>query len=569
MRVRVILCMLAALLVMVGVSAQPVNAQQPTLKVSYEVHLSQHFSIYGESVNQISLDISGVPGATNGSASVDAYLQFSYTAVDNLPAGAKYNVSVVSQSPLVTLVSVTLPQNSTSFDFQITGYETGSDLAHRNAATFFYSPVFMNTAPYSPVAYQVLFPTSSRFDIVSIYPATGPDLYTLYATINGTNYLVTGFSFAACYVQACSAQVGSGTISIIYQPHYFNYFLAAYLVLAIAILVGLGLVLRSRRLSGLGILRWARKGVTKVLRSADSKKLLASLVVVSVAMITLAIAFGPSPAPRAYLAATPQTTQLVGPYVNNAGYAYFTPLQAGDQFDAMSGLGTYYTVIIGDYPFPVQEAGFLSNARIVILSQYASPSYISLMQGYYGHSVYVVNSLSSLQFLLSQQSRYYQSNHLGLPTTLSTYSDVVFLEGLLSLTVPFFALAFFARYMIESTSRGPVKLAQAAAFSFFIFMFGELVYIQTGVLLGLPVALHASISPVETALGALGFGGGSRPRMLMGFLGFLFGTFAGTQRGTRIDRVVLIGFFGGILFLLIDPLVAGQDFYNLLLYMAS
>jgi hypothetical protein len=136
---------------------------------------------------------------------------------------------------------------------------------------------------------------------------------------------------------------------------------------------------------------------------------------------------------------------------------------------------------------------------------------------------------------------------------------------LLSLVIPFLALAFFARYMIESGSRGIVRLAYGAAFSFFVFMFGELVFIQTGVLLSLPLALHATISSQETAVGALGFGGGSRPREVAGILGFLFGAVAGRLKGNRIDRVILIGVASAILFLIADPLQLGQDFYNIVL----
>jgi hypothetical protein len=561
--------LLGGLLVTFGVSAQPVHAQQPALNVSYEIYLSQHFSIYGYSTDDISMTISGVPGLTNGSTYVAAYIQFSFTGVNNLPSGAKYNVTVISQSPLVSQVLVTLPQNTTSFDYQITGNIVGSDLAYRNAATFNYAPVQMSTPPYNPVSYQVLFPTSPLFDIASVFPSSGPDLTTQYATINGTNYLVTGFSFAACYVQTCSAQVGRGTLSIIYQPRYFNFFLAAYLVVAIAILTGVGLLLRSRRRLGLNIPGKVKKGVVYIFSSADSKKLLAALVVVSMAMVTLALAFGPSPAPRAYLAATPQTVQVLGPYVKDAGYTYLTPLQGGDEFDAMSSLGTYYAVIIGDYPLPLQSTGLLSSSRILILSQYASPNYVKEMQAYFGQSVSVVSSPSDLQLQLSQMAKGYQSNHLGLPVSSQTYSIVTSIDGFLSLVLPFLALAFFARYMIESNSKGVVKLAQAVAFSFFIFMFGELVYIQTDVLLNLPVALHSSISPQETALGALGFGGGSRPRMAMAILGFFFGALAGTRRGIKIDRVVVIGVAAGLLFLLADPLAGGQDFYNLLLNVAS
>jgi hypothetical protein len=40
-------------------------------------------------------------------------------------------------------------------------------------------------------------------------------------------------------------------------------------------------------------------------------------------------------------------------------------------------------------------------------------------------------------------------------------------------------------------------------------------------------------------------------------------------KGSRIDRVVLIGLISSFAFLFVDPLAAGQDFYNVLLQVVS
>jgi hypothetical protein len=293
------------------------------------------------------------------------------------------------------------------------------------------------------------------------------------------------------------------------------------------------------------------------------------LVIVSVLMISLAFLFGPSPSPRVYVAATPQTAQTLAPYITGAGYTYLTPLEAGDEFDVMSSLNTYYTVIVADYPPPLQSTGFLSSSRIIVMSDYANATLLKELQTYFGPAVTVAKTPDALQTDLTVQAQNYAPNHLGLPISTGVYDMVTTVEGVLSLTIPFLALAFFARYLIESSTRGVVKLAEATAFSFLIFLFGELIYIQTAVLLSLPVALHATISSQETALGSLGFGGGSRPREVLGALGFLFGAFAGSIRGRRIDRIVLIGVISAFLFLLADPLQLGQDFYNLLVQVLS
>jgi hypothetical protein len=560
------------MMVVMTLSATPATAQQaqqPTFNVVYQVSLDPHFGLYGSQTEEIKLFVSGEPGPANGSVKVDVFFSFVFRGISGLPSGSNYTIESVSQHPVVNLISVALPKGTQSFGFTVDGKDRGTSLAYRGAATISYAPVFMNAPPYNPVSYQVLIPTSPRFEIASVFPGTGPGLVTQYVTINGTSYLTTGFSYLACFTQACSVSVGVNTISIIYQPEYFNYLITIYIVFAVSILIGTGLIIRERRQALSRVWEVGKRTTFRILTSIDSKKLLATLVIVSVVMISLAYAFGPTPTPRAYLAATPDTTQKLSPFITGAGFTYFTPDQAGDEFDAMSGLNTYHTVIVADYPPSLHSTGYLSVPRIIVMAQYANSTLIKNLQAYFGTAVTVVNTPQQLNFDLALQAHGYTKNHLGLPISDAVYADVILIEGLLSLTLPFFALAFFARYMIESRTRGVTRIAYGAAFSFFIFMFGELAYIQTGILLTLPVALHATISPEETAIGVLGFGGGSRPRMVIGILGFLFGAFAGSLKGNKIDRVVLVGVASAFLFLLVDPLLLGQDFYNLLLQVTT
>jgi hypothetical protein len=565
MKSRPVLCAVALVIAFLSASAPTVRAQQGTFNVVYQVSLDQHFGLYSQQTNEVSLRVSGEPGPTNGSVLVEVSFSFIFKGVNGLPPGANYTIESVSQHPVVNLIVVKLPAGTKSFDFSIAGKDHGTSLAYRGAATISFARVSMNAPPYNPVSYQVLIPTSPRFEIASVFPGTGPGLATQYVTINGTTYLSTGFSYLACFIQSCAVSVGANTISVVYQPEYFGYFIAVYIVFAVSVLAGAGMLIRGRRQSLSKVWDFSRRSTIRLLRAIDSKKLLASLIVLSVVMVTLAYAFGPSPTPRAYLAATPDTAKTLGPFITAAGYTYLTPDEAGDEFDSMSGLNTYNAVIVADYPPALQSAGFRSIPRIIAMAAYANSTLTKDLQTYFGHSVIVVSTPQQLQFDLSLQARGYASNRLGLPISEQFYNWVTVVEGVLSLALPFFALAFFARYMVESSSGGIARLAQGAAFSFFIFMFGELVYIQTDILLTLPVALHATISPAETAIGALGFGGGSRPRMVMGALGFLFGAVAGTMKGTKIDRVVLIGVVSAFLFLLSDPLLLGQDFYNLLL----
>jgi hypothetical protein len=377
-------------------------------------------------------------------------------------------------------------------------------------------------------------------------------------SINGSTYLQTGFVTGA-------AEVNQGTIVIIYQPAFFNYFLVAYVVLAVGLVIATGLILRRMRQQSGDTLARITGILRRTVASIDSRKLLALLVAVGILMVSMAYVFGPNPSPRAYLAASPPTAQTLGPSVTGSGFTYLPPDQASDEFDTLSQFGSFYTVVIADYQISLPSPGLASSYRIIVLSQYANSTYTNELRTLYGSWVRVANNTQQMTGFLAGDYKTYESNHLGLGVFPQAYDGISNIEAVLSLLIPFLALAFFARYIIESASKGLGRLAQAIAISFFLFLFGELLYIQTAVLLGLPVALHATISPLETAGGALGFGGGSRPRLVMGIAGFLFGALVGSGSRFKFDKVVFLGMASALVFLIVDPLQVGQDFYNLVL----
>jgi hypothetical protein len=97
----------------------------------------------------------------------------------------------------------------------------------------------------------------------------------------------------------------------------------------------------------------------------------------------------------------------------------------------------------------------------------------------------------------------------------------------------------------------------------FVFVFSEAVYIATSSLLAVPLSLHAVTSDAHdvTAIGLLGFGGGSTPRLAAGFLGVLVGA-VGAGGGLRVRKsdFALIG--GVSLVLLANPLAIGQYIFQ-------
>ena len=113
---------------------------------------------------------------------------------------------------------------------------------------------------------------------------------------------------------------------------------------------------------------------------------------------------------------------------------------------------------------------------------------------------------------------------------------------------------------------GLYQLASIVSSGVFVFLFSETIYVTTSLLLAFPLSLHAVISGAKdvTAVGYLGFGGGSTPRLAAGFAGVLLGVglTEGAPKIQKTDLAIILGF---ILFVLADPLYLGQFVYQSLL----
>ena len=96
-----------------------------------------------------------------------------------------------------------------------------------------------------------------------------------------------------------------------------------------------------------------------------------------------------------------------------------------------------------------------------------------------------------------------------------------------------------------------------------MFFFSEVIYIVTSSTLAVPLSLHAVNSDAHdvTAIGQLGFGGGSTPRLAAGFLGVLVGA-VGVEGGLRIRKSDLALIAGLGLFLFANPFYIGQYVYQ-------
>jgi hypothetical protein len=97
----------------------------------------------------------------------------------------------------------------------------------------------------------------------------------------------------------------------------------------------------------------------------------------------------------------------------------------------------------------------------------------------------------------------------------------------------------------------------------FVFFFSETIYVVTSSILAVPLSLHAVNSDAHdvTAIGLLGFGGGSTPRLAAGFLGVLIGA-VGAEGGLRVKKADFALIAGVALILLANPLYIGQYLYQ-------
>ena len=535
------------LCVLFGSQGRAANASNTSLSVIYNVLPDNHYKLYGYLVHHIDLKINGTVSHTDSPIVVTLFVPFTFDRVTNLPAGGNYSIQSFNPIPslLESKLEIKIPPSSNPFTFDVIGSIYGDfGFAYRNVADIPYVYVSMNVSPFVPTSYYVSMPQNGDVQTYSVYPGGIP---TANVNSNGVSYLVIDSS------------ISQGWITVQYQPAFRDYFVFLYLLGIVAGVLFLPRLIFMRiSLIHLQRLQRAARRIFAIAKSIDSKKLFTLFMLLSVVMVSAAFVFGPSPSPKVYLAATPTTSKILGPRIGQAGYSYLTVGEAGDEFDTMAALGTFSAVVVADYPPPL-ISGLQSMRNIIVVQDYASQAYVTELKALYPTTVVVRNSNEVTSLLSSLPPR---QNPLGLSVDPRVYTVVLGLEGLLSIVLPFVALAFFSRFLVESRASLTVRIGEAVGFSFFCFMFGQLVFMSSSLYLGLPVGLHAAISNAETAVGVFGFGGGTRPRELAGALGIFFGLVSGRAGRIKLDIITIVGIAGAVLFLLIDPLRLGDSFYN-------
>ena len=218
-------------------------------------------------------------------------------------------------------------------------------------------------------------------------------------------------------------------------------------------------------------------------------------------------------------------------------------------------------------PPPISGSGISEATNIIAVRNSIPSTYLNQLLILRPLNTIVVDNPSELVDTLTRTGA--RQNVLGLSIAPSSYLVAAKFDGILSILVPFFALAFFAGSVIEMGARGFGGILELVVYSMMVYFLAEFAFIVSSMFLGTPVALHAAISNKETAVGLLGpFGGGTRPREVSGLLGFVFGVFYKRKGSLSVDRT-LLGIAGAIAFLIVDPLNIATTFYELLLIISS
>ncbi|MGD0636649.1 MAG: hypothetical protein ABSA72_01235 [Nitrososphaerales archaeon] len=313
------------------------------------------------------------------------------------------------------------------------------------------------------------------------------------------------------------------------------------------------------------------------------RKLLVLFILCALVMVALGAVGGPDPRVKAYVIAADSThtdeiqSQLQA-VVPGGNVQVLTPTQDYTDFDVMSSVGQFNIVVFSDYTQAqwAQEAGFilpyLGNAPIIVIDNRANDTgtYNLITDLYSNQVIKTVNAttlsenstaVAALKLQLSLNQR---TNVLGITLSNGEFKALLAVEAVLSMVLVLLGWAYLGSLTSESrTTTDLYHLAVIIGAGIFVFFFSETIYVVTSSILAVPLSLHAVNSDAHdiTAIGLLGFGGGSTPRLAAGFLGVLIGA-VGAEGGLRVKKADFALIAGVALILLADPLYVGQYVYQ-------
>jgi hypothetical protein len=563
-------------------SAGPVHAQTspaaPTATMYVVEYVQPHYDLYGSGTNTVDVVLNGTAFSVPNDAFTIASAVSLHTA----------NVTGVGEN--VALVGTSLSQGEYTYSFQV--FTNASSFyigltGYVSSATFLWRSIsagpggLVQTQTLTSFVYVVTTPSGNVLS--QVYTAKGANLPLSSAYLissNSTQLSYSGYSAGLLVFQASSFLPTSIAISV-----------AALAVLALAALnlfapgkQVFDEVTNQLRVGAATLLRAvpsfsvARKGF-RIRTLFQPRKLLTLFILCSLLMVALGAFGGPDPRVKAFvMAGTPAQTDAIKTQlqaVAGSNALIITPDDDFTDFNVMSSVGQFNIVVISNAtPTQIQEwgqfvFGYLGNVPIVMVDSSANTNVSESVSTLYPDQYFGVGNAGQLTptesaelgTLLAANQR---TNVLGLSLSVRDFKVLLGVEAVLSMVLVLLGWAYLGALTSESRSMSDIShLVTLIAAGAFVFFFSEGIYVVTSLTLAVPVSLHAVNSDAHdiTAIGLLGFGGGSTPRLAAGFLGVLVGAL-GVEGGPRVSKRDLVLLGGLALFLLANPLFIGQYVYQ-------
>jgi hypothetical protein len=578
------------LFVVLSASA-PVRAQQATsigVKIAVQTRVVPQYDAYGYGLSEVNATVTSV-GPISITQSLPVELLPSFLPV-SLSVQATVNGSLTNL-PCEVLsgtfginVDFTLPKNTSTFTVTMQGSQSGSSFLWR----------YVTGIPFVATGSGLSLEASSstlllpRGTVVS-------QVYNREAQLPLPVANSTGLAGGEIHYDVGSFQ---GSLFVIQSSSYLPLSIAfTVAALAVMVLAALNLFgqgrsfihslangLSRRLLPPISSLR--RRLVSSNFRIRNlfqPRRLLALFILCALVMVSLAAVSGPDPRLKAYVIANPSNVGGISLSLSSVSgnVVVITPAEDYSDFGVMSSVGEINVIVVSNYQSTLlpEIEGFvvpnLGNVPVVVYDNSANVSFVSQIKDLHasGSILHVQNAANlngtereELTILLSSYGAL-RHNSLGLSVSVDGFDTLLAVEGALSFVLVFIGFAYLGSLTSESGSRSELSnLVAVLASGIFVFVFSEVIYVTTSSLLAFPLSLHAVITGAHgiTAVGLLGFGGGSTPRLAAGVLGVIVGAVA-VEGGLKVRGPDAALVCGAVLVLLANPLSIGQYVFQALM----
>src|SRR5712691_4486133 len=112
-----------------SVKAEP----SPALAVAYSVSLDEHYSLFGNVIQRLNLQIQGNHLASTYPLSITAVFYYDFASVSGI--GPDGNYSLTRGNSGTNTLQVTLPTSTTSFNITVSGTHSDFSVLYRGVAT--------------------------------------------------------------------------------------------------------------------------------------------------------------------------------------------------------------------------------------------------------------------------------------------------------------------------------------------------------------------------------------------------------------------------------------------------